>query len=54
MGLRGGEECNISHISFSNDSLLFYDTEWGQLRFLIYVTFCFETAYGLKVNLEKT
>nr|CAN61796.1 hypothetical protein VITISV_044289 [Vitis vinifera] len=24
--------------------------EWGQLRFLIYVTFCFETAYGLKFH----
>ena len=43
-----GEECNISHISFFNDSLLSYDTEWGQLRFLI------SEYIWLKVNLEKT
>ena len=49
---RGGGEC-VSHLLFSNDTILFCDANVEQLLHVRLLPHCFQAMTGLKVNVSK-
>ena len=45
---------SISHLLYTDDTLIFCDVDSGQLKALKAVLLCFEVVSGLKVNLGKS
>ena len=51
---RYGEELQINHLLFANDSLVFCSDLRDQLAYLNWILLWFEAIFGLKINLEKS
>ncbi|RVW88908.1 hypothetical protein CK203_045051 [Vitis vinifera] len=51
---RGGEGILISHLLFTDDTLVFCEESQDQLTYLSWLLMWFEACSGLKVNLEKS
>ena len=49
-----GEELAISHLLYADDTLLFYEADKNQLKFLSWILMWFEAMSGLKINLNKS
>ena len=50
---RGGGEC-VSHLLFSNDTILFCDANVEQILQIRLLLLCFQFVTGLKVNVQKS
>ena len=51
---RGGVETSISHLLYTNDTLLFCEANKDQLKFLSWILMWFEALSGLRINLNKS
>ena len=51
---RQGEEEQITHLLFADDTLVFCNDTREQLAYLSWVLLWFEAIFGLKINLEKS
>ena len=49
-----GEDLTISHLLYVNDTLLFYEVDNDQLKFISWILMWFEAMSGLKSNLIKS
>ena len=49
-----GEELVISHLLYADDTLLFYEANNDQLKFISWTLMWFEAVLGLKINLNKS
>ncbi len=54
MGGRTNEPLMISRLLFANDTFIFCGNDPKQLSYLKCVLLCFETIFGLKINLSKS
>ncbi|KAG6729257.1 hypothetical protein I3842_01G018300 [Carya illinoinensis] len=54
VGSPGGGVLNISYLLFADDTLIFCEADYNQVRVLKALLLCFEAASGLKVNLDKS
>lgn len=52
LGRDGG--ITISHLQFTNDTIIFCDADIRQMGFLICVLRCFEVVFNPKINLAKS
>ena len=50
---RDGEGVEVSHMLFTDDTLVFCEPSHDQLTYLYWLLMWFEAILGLKVNLEK-
>ena len=50
---RGGEDLEISHLLFANDTLVFYEASHTHMIYLSWLLMWFETISSLKINLSK-
>lgn len=50
----GQEEVTVSHLQFADDTMIFYDADICQIRYLRCILRCFEMVSGLKINLAKS
>ena len=50
----GGRKLSISHLLFTNDTIVFCGVLEDQLLHLSWVLFWFEASSGLKINLDKS
>ena len=51
---RSGEEGQISHLFFADDTLVFCKDSRDQMAYLSRILVCFEAFSGLKSNLDKS
>ena len=51
---RRGEEVQVSHLLFANDTLIFCEVKEEQLTYLCLLLMWFEPISGLRMNLEKS
>ena len=51
---RNGEEMNVTHLLFANDTLEFCQDLVKQMVFMSWVLVWFEALPGLKINLDKS
>ena len=51
---RSGEEVQISHLLFADDTLVFCEKSLDQMTYLSWLLMWFEACSGLKINLEKS
>ena len=51
--IRKGEEVQITHLHFEDDTLAFYKDSREQVAYLSWILVRFEDISGLKINLEK-
>ena len=51
---RLGEELQITHLLFADDTLVFYNDSRDQLAYLSWILLWFEAISGMKINLEKS
>ena len=49
-----GEELQITHLLFTDDTLVFCNDYRAQLGYLSWILLWFEAIYSLKINLEKS
>ena len=49
-----GEDLTISHLLYVDDTLLFYEVDNDQLKFISWILMWFEAMSGLKSNLIKS
>lgn len=47
-------DLSISHLLFSDDTLIFYNVDCNQIQALRAILLCFKAISGLKVNLKKS
>ena len=50
---RGGEEVQISHLLFIDDTLLFCQASQDQMTYLCWILMWFEAISGLRINIDK-
>ena len=50
---RGGGEC-VSHLLFSNDTILFCNANVEQILHIRLLLLCFQAVTDLKVNIQKS
>ena len=51
---RLGEELQVTHLLFADDTLVFCNDSRDQLAYLNWILLCFEVISGMKINLEKS
>ena len=51
---REGEEVQITHLLFADDTLVFYKDSKDQMAYLSWILLWFEALLGLKINLDKS
>ena len=51
---RDGGELVISHLLYADDTVLFWETNYGQLMYLGWTLMWFKAFSGLKINLSKS
>ena len=51
---RDGEELQINHLLFVDDTLVFCSDSRDQLAYLSWILLWFEAIFGLKINLDKS
>ena len=49
-----GEDLSISHLLYSDDTLIFCEADLDQLKFLSEILMWFKAMSGLKINLTKS
>jgi hypothetical protein len=54
VGSRNFGVINISHLCFTNDTLIFYKSNPDHLCYLHALFLCFEAVSNLKINLAKS
>lgn len=52
--MRREEEVTISHLQFSDETIIFCDVEVRQVGYLRCILRCFEVVSSLKINLAKS
>ena len=50
---RGGNEVQVSHLLFADDTLVFFEDSRDQIMYLCWVLLWFETLSGMRINLDK-
>ncbi|RVW41857.1 DExH-box ATP-dependent RNA helicase DExH9 [Vitis vinifera] len=51
---RGGEGVQVSHLLFTDDTLVFYGASQDQMMYLSWILMWFEAISGLRINLDKS
>ena len=51
---RGGNEVQVSHLLFADDTLVFFEDSRDQIMYLCWVLLWFETLSGMRINLDKS
>ena len=54
VAIKGGEGEVSSHLFYANDTLLFYEPNKDQMKFLSWTLMWFEAMSGLRINLNKS
>ncbi|CAL5336186.1 unnamed protein product [Camellia sinensis] len=50
----GHQELIISHLQFADDTIIFCEANWDEIRVLKRILRCFEVMSGLKINFHKS
>ena len=51
---KGGNEVQVSHLLFANDTLVFYEDSRDQIMYLSWVLLWFEALSRMRINLDKS
>ena len=54
VAIRGGEGEVISHLFYTDDTLLFYEPNKDQMKFMSWTLMWFEAMSSLRINLSKS
>ena len=54
VGRLEGRSLEVSHLLFTNDTLIFCDADLDQVLFLCMILIWFKAVFGLKINLGKS